>query len=120
MAHIPISHRDWARAVQRGFRPDGASWAPDKIHGILIGKKNPSYSYVQLPSNRHDFFYNVPGPWTRAEVDWDFYRGLRHCIRDLAQPWKVLAEARCLVYFLAVRAGGWLWFVGSEDLTRDH
>jgi len=114
MVLVPPSHREWSRAVQRGFRPNGSTWSPDKIYTVRVGITNSSYTYAKLPAGLHDYRYSVAGPWTRWEADLEFYRGLKRCVQKLNQPWKSLALSRCLVYFLSVRALGSFFFHKSD------
>jgi hypothetical protein len=101
--------REWAKAIRKGFRPNGATWAPDRICGIRVGIKNSSFEYSTLPANRHDYDYWLLGGGTwrdRLDADIRFYRALldRCSVLGGWQGWK--ARRRCLLYFLAVRLIG--------------
>jgi hypothetical protein len=39
--------------------PDGSSWSTDTIMGVRIGITSLDYEHVDLPANRHDWYYRL-------------------------------------------------------------
>ncbi len=112
------SHTQWGRALLRGFRPNGATFSPDKIYGVKIG--NTTHRYSLLPANVHDYRYFVGGGKDeRKSADTDFLRMLRKAVRNrkprqLTEPLHTMALVRCLWYYAAVRLFGVFFFRWSN------
>ena len=100
----------------RGFHPNGATFSPDLIYGVRIGRKTDGFS--RLPANVHDYRYFMGGKKDeRYAADREFLRTLRRAVSKarLSEPFHTLAYIRCLWYYLAVRTFGVLFFRWTGD-----
>ena len=112
----PPGHSQWSKALLRGFRPNGATFSPDTIYGVRIGRKTDRFSL--LPANVHDYRYFVGGDKDdRYAADREFLRTLRKTIATakMPEPFHTLAYIRCLWYYTAVRFLGPLFFRWSDN-----
>ncbi len=99
----------------RGFKPNGATFSPDLIYGVRIGRTTHKFS--RLPANVHDYRYFIGGGKDeRSAADANFIRMLRKSVRNgrLSEPVHTMALVRCLWYYLAVRLLGVLFFRWSN------
>ena len=109
------SQKQWGRALLKGFRPNGATFSPDKIYGVRIG--NTTHKFSLLPANVHDYCYFIGGGRDeRKAADMNFLRTLRRTVRNagLTEPIHTMALVRCLWYYVAVRLLGVLFFRWSD------
>jgi hypothetical protein len=103
---------EWEWARQRGWAgPDGSSASTDLIFGVRIGITSTDYSYVDLPANRHDWYYQL-GRWFRLPEH--FRRAADRVYRDLCLeevrahlegPMLRLAILRCHARYVGLRTG---------------
>ena len=50
----------WENELRLGWSgPDGSSMSTDTICGVKIGKTSTSYIFIDLPANRHDWYYRL-------------------------------------------------------------
>ncbi len=109
------SEKQWGYALLRGFKPNGATFSPDLIYGVRIGRTTHKFS--RLPANVHDYRYFIGGGKDeRSAADENFLRMLRKSVRNgrLSEPVHTMALVRCLWYYLAVRLLGVLFFRWSN------
>jgi len=97
---------EWDAAVAAGFRPDGATWAPDSILGVRVGSSDASFAHALLPANLHDYRY-----WTRSlerfDADREFLDGLQRALRAHLYGWRLrLGLLIARRYWLEVRTRG--------------
>ncbi len=102
----------WNQELRAGWAgPDGSSMSTDTIMGVRIGITSRSYKYVDLPANRHDWYYRLGRRYRlpsgyRAAADWS-YCGLciRRCRAELAwwSPLFWVAWVRSIARYIALR-----------------
>lgn len=116
----------WRAELADGWPgPDGSSQSTDTIMGVRIGRTSRLFRYVDLPANRHDWYYRLgrkwrlPEAWRRAADK--VYRDLclERCRAELV-GWKLalrpVAVARCHGRYAALRAGA--RFAWTEKARR--
>jgi hypothetical protein len=75
------THKEWQRELDLGWRgSDGSSSSTDTIMGVRIGITSDSYEYVDLPGNRHDFYYRLG---RRLRLSGEFRKAADKVYRDL-------------------------------------
>ena len=105
---------EWRAELEAGWPgPDGSSMSTDTIMGVRIGTTSRSFRHVDLPANRHDYYYRLarrhrlPEEWRRWA---DFvYASLcveacRTELRGWRRPLFPAAWARSWVRFAVLRA----------------
>ena len=108
---------EWEAELNLGWAgPDGSSSSLDDIEGVRIGITSRDYRHVDLPANRHDFYYRLGrkhqlGLEYRKAAD-VYYRDA--CIARVASTligWRVkVGKARAWMRYVALRAfGGVAW-----------
>lgn len=107
------SMAEWNAELRRGWSgPDGSSRSTDTIMGVRIGITSRSYRWVNLPANRHDWYYRLGRRWRlpeswRREAD-RRYRDLCLALVRLSlvgwrAPLRPLAVARCHARYAVLR-----------------
>lgn len=106
----------WLEELADGWDgPDGSSLSTDTICGVRIGVTSASYAHVDLPANRHDWYYRLA---RRLRLPERFRRGADRVYRDLCiarlraeltgwrrAPRRVVGIARAHARYAALRAG---------------
>jgi hypothetical protein len=54
------TRKEWNQELLDGWAgPDGSTLSDDAILGVRIGIMSPEFTYVDLPANRHDWYYRL-------------------------------------------------------------
>lgn len=115
----------WMREIRDGWAgPDGSTVSTDSIFGIKVGETSPSYEYVDLPANRHDWYYRLarryrlPSRW-RLNADVAYRRlAIERCREGLYGWRRRVAYARIWGRYGALRAGAYMAW--SKRAQRRH
>lgn len=118
---------EWAAELEAGWPgSDGSSMSTDTIMGVRIGKTSRSYSTVDLPGNRHDWYYRqarrwrLPEAW-RREAD-RVYRRLcvSACRTTLGtlNPLFWIAWVRAWIRYFGLRVGARFAWTQKAQLRR--
>ena len=109
------SEKQWGYALLKGFHPNGATFSPDKIYSVRIGRTTHNFS--RLPANVHDYRSFIGGgKEERKATGGNVLQMLRKSVRNggLAEPVHTMALVRCLWYYTAVRVLGVLFCRWSD------
>lgn len=118
---------EWEAELEAGWAgSDGSSMSTDTIMGVRIGTTSQSCHHVDLPGNRHDWYYRLgrrwrlPAAW-RREADRAYRRMCVRACHDALGPGNPLfwvAWVRSWVRYFGLRVGARFAWTQKARLRR--
>ena len=124
----PTRNRWQAELGAGWFGPDGSSMSTDTICGVRIGVTSSEWMNVDLPANRHDWYYRLGrryrlGPKYREVADRAYRDMCLACVRRSLSRWNPLryvAVGRCHARYAGLRAGARYAFTKKAKVRLDN